>query len=579
MSQSIADMLGINLKSVEYHFQNVWKMAWEQVLLVALYSRENYRIDKSGAFSRRMALIQVIEDVKIKKLNMNKNNEDINYFNKIYSSILVKLEEGCGSNEIIEFLLHDQENDKIRIKKDISEMIEERLIAFRPINKKDAFAYTYYSMYQSIANFTPIIQRLLALKAKDTDDLKQDLDIIIRDYILKSKKFLNVNCINEAIESFNEDYIDNNMDYIEKMLEIESLKNEVIDSFYSLIINGRYEKEEYNNLGLCAYINNVFEELLYKDKEITLNKSDLYKKIYNEEEINFILDKNKLKEAAKLGLINEIISGIDRDIKKIIDDTSAEKKYENSKAKEDFIALSNWYKENKTGLFRKIDQIPKIIAYIMNFDIVNDKYIFSERHGVNNHIKQNKKYFIKLEKPSDRYIYISIIIRYCLYYNCIPMNLWLYGKEDKSSNSFILNHEVKLEDNDDNDDKLEDEKKDNIEYANKKELEIWINKLDKNENELEILDGTIMKGWIDFLDNNDYKKMLDRFKRKPKIIEVMQAHSLVEKQKKIKSSDIENSVEYPYGSSWPLPLWVKNISNIIIEADNILVIDDSGNIN
>lgn len=546
MTKNIEDLLNINIQSVATDLNNIWKMVWEQVLMLSLYTRQQYIYNNYLGFHQRMSLIQAMEDVRIEGrvyvsyMDGGDDVEKINNFNRIYSSILKKLENGDGSNDILKFLFDSSKEDNNSIEKKIRDKIEERSIAFSS-RKDNTLLYTYYSMYRSLACFVPIIQKLLSLKELSVDDIKSKLYRSIKDYMeIGNLAWVKNFSISDAFLGPSE-YIEKNRERFEKIIQNNESKKKILDNFYSnLVSNQKNSEGDVVLQGIQDWSNEVFDMCVYSDQDIILNNNTLFDFQNTDSSIKIEIDNNKLKEASSLGLIDEITSSIERKIKEIVGNNMNISKTYYTKHEDDFYKISLWYAQNKTKLFKRSSQIPKIIAYILKHDVSKGKeYIFNDYIGIKNSLNINEKHFLDSAKPGDRYIYISFIIKYCLYYN-LDLNTL-------HTSNIEINQDIKEE-----------------------AIENWASVLDGRNPQK--LGSELMSKWIDFTENDDYLSMRNRFKRMPIIIESGVAHKFIKDQKK--SDDIETSIRYPYGSSWPLPLWVKNISNDRFKENKIEAIDN-----
>ena len=165
-SQDVDSIVDLNLNEVDTQITNIWKMAWEQVLLLALYSRRQYFEEDAFSFRQRMRLIHALDSLKQKRSYGIGSNANAEGYLKQYITILKKVEDGCGSNDILEYLFDDEGDDRVlhgqerkTIKKIISEVIERKGIAFPKSSKK--LFYSYYTMYKALRDLVHTLQLTL----------------------------------------------------------------------------------------------------------------------------------------------------------------------------------------------------------------------------------------------------------------------------------------------------------------------------------------------------------------------------------------------------------------------------------
>src|SRR5688572_33484781 len=123
-------VLGINVKKLIGVMQNIHKMAWEQVLLLAVYSRQQYFTSEDMVgFSHRIQLVH-------KAL----------HYSDLCKDVLTLLQQKKGSNEIVKMLLSLESSQASGLLRDM----EQNNIAFAC--ERDTHPYSYYAMYSILHN-------------------------------------------------------------------------------------------------------------------------------------------------------------------------------------------------------------------------------------------------------------------------------------------------------------------------------------------------------------------------------------------------------------------------------------------
>lgn len=483
--------LGINPKELINSFHSIHKMAWEQVLLLAFYGRQQYFMGaESRDFHQRVKLIHAAT-----------------YTPELMGRVLVKLQEGVGSNEIIKMLLDGAEESGLLAKeKTLLRKIEESNIAFSRCDKK--YIYSYYSLYKILNNPIDIFQSLLYIT-----NIDNNFDSIIASYLESylSQKML--------LSRFNHQSLKTSLTFDELIKYIE--ENEVKinkEEFSSFVKSGIA-----NRLG--EHLQRVFNGLSYQN--LTEKKNHKAESIFsemcslsnNKDDFTLSFDKKALEHLVGLGQIDGIVEGVKSEIIKAVKKGvsnrvfGVEDETDYSKAFDD---LSLWYSTSNTGIVRKLEQVPRLIASVIEFDIRNELGFCSRDIG-----------FISLGEinhrlsSQDNYRVSTGFINHCLFNNGSPYDFNEASFIRKSVGKFL---------------KIPEEN----------------NLINKDEGEFGLLPNLLMASWAD----QELQPMIERFKKLPRYLKGKKIDSVEQYITKQLRVSRDEASPYPINSLFPLPLWV-----------------------
>lgn len=576
ISQDIDSIVGLNLNEVDTQITNIWKMTWEQVLLLALYSRRQYFEEDAFSFRQRMRLIHALDTLKQKSFYAIGSNESAGSFLEQYIIILKKVENGCGSNDILEYLFDDEgdktvpyaQNNKT-IKKIISEAIEKQGIAFSKSNRE--LYYSYYTMYKALKDLVPTLQNTLMYQPPDIKEVYYGCMIEI--FLESFKGIPDTYSSNPTQDIFsrlenlselsNKQYIESELKSFISLFAAEENKKQLEQLFYKRLIEGNPSNEHYEQYsqftGIGEWAKKVFNELsLIGDREKT-GFSDFYTSEEKDGQLQIMLHKDQIRDLSNLGLLKSLFNTIATQVE--IEAGSLEKQHEtilNRDTVESVERISDWYSRNNVGLFSRINQVPGFIAYLLKFDTEHALGVFDVQIGGINLDGRGLNGFNRPKKTSEKNFLISVIIKYCLYHGMdfkVFYSNYVYKSPAsnnkstvESSRSFIKYFEENL-------------KKETETYGNEI-LSEWANlsasEDDKKESSTE-----------DDIDNKAHNRVMNRFKRMPKhqsgktyksdyLNSSDLLSNLIKKQKYQTAAD--KNITYPFNSSFPLPLWVTRIN-------------------
>lgn len=562
----IESFLDLDLKDIEVHASNIWKMAWEQVLLLAIYSRKSYYEEDSFSFHQRMRLIDKLESMSeaIENRRPLPNNrkeafDDKKAFGYEYYCILKKIENNSGSNDILKYLLDD--TDDSAIKRKIREEIEKGGIAFPASSKKDLH-YSYYSLYKSLKDFIPIFQAALSYSEPEEGTIRSLFYKTVADFMHENRVGQGIigKSLDEAIlepQISDEEYVHKNTEKLKILTSSYTLKakNELISKFYNNLITGyvyiNQEGEERFSEGLGAWASRVLNLTAYTKNQEEFQPGNFYKLESKNSNIDIEINQDKLKELMSLGLLDALFAEIASKSKSLISqsieginpDLEANKNTEKA-----FEKISEWYAQNKTTLFIRSNQIPKLLAYLLNFDLEYKKGLFDSTIRGITVPNYGPSSVFNSNKPSERYLQVSMIMKYCFHYKKNLRELYFKSNDNPRRPPEI--HYMDTVTHVSDTPKVE-------EKSRKDQIIDFINNLEVNSSEQ--LNSNLVEPWITFTEDSDYNKMLNRFKRMPKYLKDGYSLNLMIKNQKYQLSTMA-PVTYPFSLKFPLPLWVTKLN-------------------
>ncbi|MCO7255406.1 hypothetical protein KSI86_14685 [Dickeya oryzae] len=472
-------VLGINVKKLISVVQNIHKMSWEQVLLLALYSRQQYFTSEDGVgFSHRIQLVH-------KAL----------HHSDLCKDVLTLLHQKMGSNEIVKMLLNHESSQASVLLRDM----EQNNIAFACERHKHP--YSYYAMYSILHNPLSVFQKLTIF-----DRLSTTIPAFI-------------------VHTYQETYSD--------VLLFTDKEHPLFDS--SLSLNGFIEILEKNNTkinleifpsqvkGRMAqtigkYLKEAFEQLIWRGQaaqkgyEPVSLFSEMCTAKRDHQQFRLDFDIAKLENLINLGQIEGVTEGVKAEVLKAFGKQPptrlfGQPNYSDSAGELD--ALSNWYGSVNTGLIKKIEQIPRLIASILDFDLRYRIGIGSDGFGL---VPMTNFKFNLTSK--DYYHLATGIIHHTLY---------------RLGNSYDLQNPLRV-------------------YT---KVDQYLANILKTENEPSET-SALMSTWADLAS----APMIERFKKLPHYLKPHKKIEVISRkidQQRARSRD--DATPYPINSLFPLPLW------------------------
>ncbi|WCG82270.1 hypothetical protein [Pectobacterium sp. A5351] len=478
--QRYKKIIGIDVKALLSATHNIHKMAWEQVLLLAIYSRQQYFYEDSLGFKNRIQLVHEVQKYR-----------DIS--RDVCRDVLIQLEQGKGSTDIIKMLL----NHEHTMSKTVLRAMEDKSLAFGP--DKSERLYSYYAMYMVLHDPLTVFQSLRGFEG-----------LSVPDYIVKVYQRMHSGPLQMLVKD-NLIFAENlSLDGLVDLLEERGTP--VNTSEFISEVTGQLA----NDIG--KYLKAAYEKLMWCDAGRTHSYEPIT--LFNEmcavrqEQQQFMLNFNVkiLRRFLHLGQIEGVMAGVRAEILKAFD-PSAVNHFQNQPDNQQFAgvidALSDWYKHANTGLIKKIDGVPRLIASLLDFDL---RY----RIGI------GSKYFglVPMEQFNFRLIsrdysqLVTGIIRHTLF---------------ASGSSFDLQGALHC-------------------YQS---IDQYLEKFSRSECDRSQT-SLLMKTWAD----QEEGPMVERFKKLPVYLKSGKkqefVNAIISNQRR-KSQD--QSYPYPIRSFFPLPLW------------------------
>jgi|JI9StandDraft_1071089.scaffolds.fasta_scaffold71153_3 hypothetical protein len=514
MKQEIYGLLDLNQKELVDLTTSTYKLVWEQVLLLAISARQQYfHRDTNEGFHQRVKMVHVLNK-KYRGLNESEKNSSRDIFLHLYKM----LESEYGSNKIIEYLLDDEKKNSIfSIKKEILADMEKRKIAFPSLQFSDNYNrhYSYYSLYQILKQPIELFRILLDIDNSIEDFINKMVGYVAREYIENNNSYC-LKSIFRGIEARENDFnfIIQNIDSVKNKEELEK------------VIKGQIAVSMGVNF---TFVYNKLSDPFFDESKGTKIKplSNIFHITSKIDTLEFSINKDALSNIININQLDELTIKIKKELEKVNDGKEYSARLmgldnkERIEQSEVLKILKDWYKKSNTDIFNKLEQIPKIIASILEFDIRYFKGFFDPDFGFyRSHLTPNQQDHKQLP-ANEIYTLVSLFIRNYLYYK--DNRQYLYGYKEEI-NSYLI-----------------DDMK-NRDFVG-----------------ISHLNNQMMGDWTTF-EKNDYKRMINRFKRLSPYLSVKSNENIDEQIKKQQNiSKTENAPAYPLDSYFALPLWTNRL--------------------
>ncbi|MFG0635062.1 hypothetical protein [Acinetobacter soli] len=526
MKKNIYSAFGLNQREILDQTLNAWKMMWEQLLMIAIYARQQYmQSNQSNAdnFHQRMKMIHLLSHEYSYRAGSNSSFDK----DEIFHKVLALIEDECGSTKIIEFLLDEEVSQFKTSKKHILNGMELAKIAFSPNRPDYKRSYSYYSLYEILHNPISHISKIMSIPVPDKQVIHATVVNTTYDYLAQNRRFL-LSKNENPIEKFEdkEQIILENLSFLEGKEDIKNLIKGQIADFIG--------KDVYK-------VFNLLSDPFYNEEN---PQNKLFASVFTirpeTDEFNISLDRKALINLINLNQLDELASVMKSEIKKVVLNKNQRTRNFGIETKVDQASalekISEWYIKAQTGLFNRVDQVPKLIASILEFDIRYFKGMFDPEFGFDrSRLTKNHKNSYSPLQAKEIYLFVSAYIRNYLYYDDQRPE----GKGN-SLNRWLINHLV-----------------------------------ERDFSEVSFHRNRMMEAWATFEDEKQHRKMLDRFKRMPAYLDPQhkdytEISYFINKQKELGND--ENAPPYPLNSFFPLPLWASRFSkNDVVEEvpDNL----------
>jgi hypothetical protein len=537
---------------------SVYRMVWEQVLLLSLYTRQQLMeqdavfVESTINFENKLKLVELLWTAR--------SEEEIKEYKELYeelrNGILQKIEEYKDINQISGYLTdisntHENKDFSDLAKGFLTEILN-RHISF---SSREPFThhkhpYSYYAMYRSLTESLSVLRKILEL-GFSKDDVSEYIFRNIGDQFSISRTYLPED---KDSVSYQFKELLRKTEKLEEAFEVMEKYSDSID-FKPVLVNARSALAKKMGTGIHG-IFSVFQKNIITKGEFSKTPVSLFEQMvtcqHDSGKIILEIDNKLLEKYKLLGKLDGVMDAIRRKIAP--DDIPLSSRegllhpYTDRNSLKD---IANWYKQAKTTLFVKITDCPSLVASILEFDFRCGIGIFHKNYGIIEIPFNKKTWFSK-----DGYLLVTAIIQLFLYRNNpVPM--------------FYKPSHLKY-----------DEKASYIENLTKYVTQ----ELCPSQDSDDILSDEIMKEWANLsFDESlseelpEYIATINRFKRLPIYLKPVRkvAHKIDASQKnelgkvhgnkrsyiwhtqQLIATQKENSKKesYPMDSSFPLPLW------------------------
>ena len=494
-NENFEEILGVKKKVLVSSLNDVHKMAWEQVLLLAIYARQvcffqDPDFKKNGVLPRVNLIGLAIEAI-----------ETLKGGEELLPNLLNWLEDGDGTNAIISRLQKlETSSDYSHVESALLRKIEENNIAFSPTDKN--IHYSYFAIYRIVYRPITAFQNLLSLswEIENFDNLLAEIL-----YSFMSAKGILPHPISDQDKSRPDEDINSLLNYIEE--KSISFDKEDLCLFLKTKLAER----------VGSILKESFYEVSYRPKQPDYEEvqQDAFARLFQKESNNkdfttIKIDNNLFEYLKSLGQMDSVMDSL----KRCLLEPSVNKPsrgWYNLNMDENhvraFHEVGSWYESKKTPLFTKTDQIPKLIASILEFDIRYNIGYFK----ILEHYKKTAK---------DIYKLTTSIVRESLYYGSDFSHLYCNRLIIRDIDALVEDFEKRSQ-------------------SERQESPVSVQLLEK---------------WA----NKDEKAMMERFKKLPPYLKenrYISISSFIEKQ--IKAEE-KQTIAYPLSPLFPLPLWFYN---------------------
>ncbi|MBB1434302.1 hypothetical protein H5201_08270 [Pseudoalteromonas sp. SG43-6] len=539
----------IDGKSLIKNYINTQKLAWEQVLLLAIdcrqrgYNSELY--EGCEGFLSKMKLIALTEKICCSNENYKEDSPDFellefvlnmldnnNGVMKLTKQLLFKSKEEENPEKII-LLLSQIENNRISFSGASTSMMQ----------RQPSPTYSHYAMYVALYRPTQLFRQLLNITQLSKTEL------LVKAFISSFKEYIR----NEYSRyGFNDNENSNLLYEAQKIKNITTLK--VFLTEYPTTIDNKDVSKNF----LAKIMEHISNNVALTFKQVTIPKLEeprekLNKTVFQElckvavesNEVNMNFNLNFLKNLINLGQLDTIVDEVRSKLEDNILGSNTNYRRGHAIVPDDystsFSALGTWYQNCQTELFRKFEDIPRLIASILVFDI---------RHKIGIFDGGSYPIFAKLNNK-ELALLTTGIIENCLYMD-VPFEHFIditFG----SRFSFSINN--------DRDENIEQKLKKANEFLQERG---WGIIKEGMTGDFCKLPNSFMEVWAV---NVETKPTLERIKKLVNFEKVgkrrLNASNLIMAQQRK-----GREYTYPINTNFPLPLWSSLEFNINIDEKN-----------
>lgn len=529
---------------------SVYKMVWEQVLLLSIYTRQQLMeqdtilVESHVNFFHKLKLVELLwterSEAEIEECKKE--------YEELREGILLRIEEYNDIHKITDYLTNISNNSKSKTSSDLAKSflmkIAERHISFsgRELFTHHKHFYSYYAMYRSLTESVSVFRKILELDFSE----KRISDLILHD--IKNQHGLH-NPLDQVRDTDNFKSSLKSANNLKQAFGIMAQYSHSID--FEPIIKKAHSALA-RQMGADIYgVFSVFQKSIITKGEYSKTPVSLFEQMVTfddtPDELVLKIDRKLLGKYELLGKLDGVMDAIRRKISRDSTPVSPREEYTHpSTDRSSLLDVANWYNQVRTPIFIRVTDCPSLVASIFEFD-------FRMRIGLFTNLPFEKKTWFS----KDGYLMITAIISLFLYQNNPVSKLYnqhsdiLYDKNDsyiKNLTKYVHEELCPLQSQFDQDD---------ANILKNRVMEDWAN-LTFDENLTE--------------KSSQYIAMINRFKRLPtylkpeKKIDKPQKNTLnthgnqksrIWDTRQLIYAQIEKSKKesYPIDSSFPLPLW------------------------
>lgn len=379
----LVEYLDIDHKKIHKQYQLIQKLAWEQVLLLAIYSRQYCYVPEvnsqhAGALARMSLLAQATE------LSSQRTHdpEDKSPW-QLTELVTTLLNQGKGSVAIVKQLLEQAEREERNALSDdchnLLGRMEKEGISFAGGHTPH---YNWYTLYVALTDPVGLFQQLLLIRPLDDEyyglcaikALKKLLNKNNQPYSLWHSDNSEAAVIRRAGLSVNSgeefrQFIENHPDAINKQEYQQNLKAELME-------------------GLAQGVRATFSMtcIPQRQKPLIIDTPSVIQKVCRPERkdnnVCLNIDTALLRELLELGQIDRVMEGIRHKLEDIAVGAWRDVWIMTTSPEDYALAydrLASWFVQCKTPLITAFDQIPRYVGAIIALDVKNRQGMFSDR--------------------------------------------------------------------------------------------------------------------------------------------------------------------------------------------------------
>ncbi|EOX5558853.1 hypothetical protein ACPSVL_001130 [Yersinia enterocolitica] len=408
----LTEKLDVDHKKIRKNYQLIQKLAWEQVLLLAIYSRQYcYSPEANPHHVGALARVSLLAHASELSRQRTSNQEDKSPW-ELTELVTTLLNQGKGSVAIVKQLLKQAEHEESSaLSSDCQNLLnrmEREGISFAGGNYP---CYSWYTLYIALTDPISLFQELLAIKPLD--------DEFYYACAIEALKSL-LNTSNQSYYMMQFDSSDTALMYraglnvgsgVEFRKFFEDHSGAVDKQEYQQSLKSELMRELTLGVRACFAMTSIPQS----QQPLTIDPPDVMQRLCRPERkgnnVSLNIDTALLKSLLELGQIDLVMEGIRNNIKDIAAGQWRSIWRITTRAEDYALAfdrLANWFTKCKTPLITAFDQLPRYVGAIIALDVKHRQGMFSEKLRV----KQLKGLPQKLSAKD-----VALITTYLFYYS------------------------------------------------------------------------------------------------------------------------------------------------------------------